>query len=400
MKTIDPAPAKSISNPLLAELTADQQSLLEIINGPVGTAASVYPTWDYVVRQFDRVRNNDAALVLSTLPVVHNRMYVVPFGLVRRMEGTWPIQRGTRVGLTLAGMRHIDGAEFFCDLVIRFIASMAESERELTPDPNEVVTASVPITRQLLESGADGKHLAPGFDIRVREVLRHEPVLLGMIEDQADGTTTMRLDPSLRHYRGVENIEDYLDRLFTVISDPPALASVPPVSPRLLPLALDHLDAIWRLQFEKHLLGHSGSDSHASLALDCSGIDEFDARMSALYQVLGALQVPEPEGGGDNESGQTGTLVRLGKVLQELLPPEGFERTDQAIETLRAAVRIRSVRQHQRASPELIKRFAALGMAYPPSDWGWAWAMVVYKVTAGLDTIREELQASEAGTGD
>jgi hypothetical protein len=118
--------------------------------------------------------------------------------------------------------------------------------------------------------------------------------------------------------------------------------------------------------------------------------------MSDLAVVLGSLWVgdallPEPSPGEQlpppNES-----LNRVRLCLQARLATDAFERAEHAVRRLGRLQRIRSLLQHGGGHDELVRRLAALGVAWPPPDWAAAWERVRAEAADALVVLRDELR--------
>jgi hypothetical protein len=54
--------------------------------------------------------------------------------------------------------------------------------------------------------------------------------------------------------------------------------------------------------------------------------------------------------------------------------------------------RIRSLLQHPDRHEELVRKVAALGLAWPPADWAAAWERVRAEAADALAALRDELR--------
>ncbi len=197
-------------------------------------------------------------------------------------------------------------------------------------------------------------------------------------------------------FLGVTEPEDYLARVVRSFGAHEA-TTAPPVLPTglSLPEALGYLDAVWQAQARTRLLGISRPAAAAKMAAACASADEFDARLSAVADILGSLTVQlSAVQQQEADEAKEGSLVRLRRSLKAKLGPEAFERASAAVGDLQDAVRIRAGGQHSDATSEIPARFARLGVKYPPPDWGGAWEQVRVRCTTAVNAIREELEAA------
>lgn len=185
------------------------------------------------------------------------------------------------------------------------------------------------------------------------------------------------------------NIGDYLIRLSAFLA-PASIKSAAQIdeSPLGLAAELDFLDAVWRSKFDKHvrLLALPGAITVSSISADAEGAEQFDARMSALGQILKSFQIPDAAG--------SHPIQRLAARLWRDLPPESSARVDSAIGMLESAVAIRNGGAHDRAAPDAIAALGRFGVGYPITDWLDAWRSIRSHAASALATIREELQVS------
>ena len=166
-----------------------------------------------------------------------------------------------------------------------------------------------------------------------------------------------------------------------------------PVSPMGLVEAFDHLDAVWRLAFDRRpLLRLSRASSVAGMAMPCETRTDFAERVTDLADLLATLNVDDadiPEGTPTDRL--TGSLNRLEAALSGRLDEESLLRARDSISTLRTVSTIRNGFGHSGAAKKLPTAFGALGISYPPSSWPDAWDQVRSRTAAALIRIREEL---------
>jgi hypothetical protein len=164
-----------------------------------------------------------------------------------------------------------------------------------------------------------------------------------------------------------------------------------PVPPLAIVEALDFLDAVWRLTFDRQRLIGTTALVHIA-RLEQQAVDRQDVRdrLSDLADVFDALEIPAPLA--PSPPGREGTLLRLNRLLSEkIIDPEGIERVSVAVEKLRAVVRIRAGLQHSGAGPSLPASFAVLGIGYPP-DWTLVWDQIKEAVIEALTVLRDEVR--------
>lgn len=161
--------------------------------------------------------------------------------------------------------------------------------------------------------------------------------------------------------------------------------------------ALDLLDSIWRLRFgKKHaLVKLPSATSMANLERDCSSREEFQTRLIALADVIGAMNISDTLLG-QNKDKEEGSLNRLEAALLEALP-EGEDRQSamKAISLLRAANALRRAAAHggSGARTERVRAEEALKIAhYPDVSWKEVWDQLRARMVEALTTIASVLR--------
>jgi hypothetical protein len=169
--------------------------------------------------------------------------------------------------------------------------------------------------------------------------------------------------------------------------------------PRALAETLDALDAWWRLAVvNKPLLRLEGGTSITGLALPCTSRSEFTQRLSELAVVLGSLRVDDDQVRPGLDPGvelprNDQSMARLRAALKvKIADPDSLERANQALDRLGRLQRIRSLLQHPGGQEELVRKVAALGLAWPPADWTAAWERVRAEAADALAALRDQLR--------
>lgn len=159
--------------------------------------------------------------------------------------------------------------------------------------------------------------------------------------------------------------------------------------------AFDVLDAHWRLAFGKtrRLLALSTLTGPGMLSLGCATRTEFEARLSALADVIDRFTVDDdllPVGLADEQ--KTGSLNRLDAAIRHKLPADQHAPASRAILTLRRIRQARNAAQHGVAEGGLTERLAALGITDAPPNWAGAWDAIRAATVDALAVIRQELR--------
>jgi hypothetical protein len=185
---------------------------------------------------------------------------------------------------------------------------------------------------------------------------------------------------------------------WTRLVEPPAPIEAPRVPPRALLEALDYLDTTWRLAFDKRpLVRMRNAASTADLTGGCSSREEFQSRLSALTDLIKGFEIGDDLLAPDDTVQADHTVARLRSCLRERFGEDAMAQADSALSVLTTATRVRVALQHEGASGELPKHMAALGVRYPPNDWGDAWDAVRSQVTAALRILADAVRALALG---
>jgi hypothetical protein len=337
------------------EPTADQQNLIDIV-GAVYLAHGEWPGWAYVEESMER-SGLSAASVLASVP-----KDALNYGYV------WPIRAGAplpqdRVGLTVAALSRVAGAEHIVDSFLRLVGAMGTIRAGVQLDPFAETRPTVTRAEIVVITG----ELSPD-EWSLLEMMQREPPTWHCQPNRlAPEDWTIELAPQIRRFAAITDVGDYLARLheFTI---PTAQAPEPqPVSPFTLPAAIDYLDVVWQLRFGKALVVRPGVERSARLAFTATSPEEADNRLSALAELLKNLQVP---GVTDAKGGHP--LQRLGPYLLGVLPEEAHERVRQAVGVCDAAQHVRAAAQHQSAQLVAMYAYELLRLGYPVADWSAA----------------------------
>lgn len=376
---------------LRTDLSPEQLLLLEETFAPWDRMGR-WPIWSYIDRRLD-AKGLVAADVLASLPVVERTWGGSRYVLMwyQHNGGQIPSQT-TEVGLTVAGLSHVGAA---AQLLVAFKDSLmflVKEQQAITPDPYEVSAqrvASQELGRQLAQGGL----LGPAVDVFVRKVgqlLEHEPHLWQQFSrpDKAGEHWELELRPSIRDYRDVTSIADYIDRVEQLVSPPEPPAQPLTASPLDIPYAVSFIDAVWESRTRFPLFARPDPASIARLTQPCDSEGAFNSLMSALADVLS--QVAKPGTGG---APRAGALEEVRKYLNEELDAAAAARCSTAIDTL---IQLRTVRhsiEHGDARAKAVAAYAKLAIPFPVTSWPDAWARVTALACGALDTLREEAHA-------
>jgi len=201
---------------------------------------------------------------------------------------------------------------------------------------------------------------------------------------------------TVRQYKDVGSIEQYVERLATLLAPPPAIEHRITASPLDLPTSLGYLDSAWRLTHDRrHLLHLVSPEKVASLAFGAGSREEFFDRLSALCDTMKGFEVP------GSSTKNAHAIVRMKGHLQDILPPEAHARIEGALDTLSNLVAIRNGGEHGDAQDKAASSWLALGVRLPITDWAGAWMLVRQRAIVAFDVLRDELiTESDRGVSD
>lgn len=387
--TREAEPSNAVPRPdhaLLAPFTPEQQAVVDVIS-KVWLERSEWPNRRYVEHEMDR-RGWALETVLPTFPSMRGAasdMFTPDYQAVWYDRGSGAPD--SRVGLTIAGIAHLpESGRDACLVFLRLTNAMATYFLAQPLDPFRVDDLDV----SLLNLVRQVQSLDVEWAEWIVPIFEHEPATWG-----GNGGTTpegqsprWRYTRALRHFTDPQmDVSEYLWRVNAFLA-PPRPDSLPrSIPPLSLLAALDFLDVVWRLRYKTELLRLPSATAAASLVEEAQTAEEFDARLSALGQILKGLTVAPSKG-------LKHPVQFLEAKLLRDLAPDSHERVQRAIAVLEAAVLVRNAQQHVHAAPDAVSAVATLGLTYPITEWTSAWVTIRDGVTTALWAIREEVQAS------
>lgn len=365
----------SDTNPLLATPTDEQRRLLELV-WEAFREHGQWPIYQYVEGCL-AADGLDALAILGSFPMVGRTGTQPHYQAVWfASQGGAPPRPDSHVALTVAGLRHVPDGHDVIDTFLKVLHFLADRLRTTSFSATELVE---PVATK--DEVAEVDHLLADDDalLQIRRLLEHECSLVHP-KDSVD-SWQIPLRPELRRFGGVQDSTDYLNRVQAWLT-PDAPPPVPRyTSPLALPESLGYLDAIWQLRFSTPLVKLPSPDRTARLAVDVGSVEEFQAAMSALAEVIDGFAVQSPG--------------KLGEHLKEQLADPHADRIDHAADVLRAIKVIRNGVQHTDATQRAIKRLSELGIQYPITDWPSAWNQIRAHAKQAFDAIRDEIHAAQ-----
>jgi hypothetical protein len=356
--------------------TAEQRLVLDLV-AEIYLTRGDWPAWAWLEEELERQGHNGMAVYRS-----FGREFSVGYSQVWPRRDPSPSPQD-RVGLTLAGLAHVQLAIPLVQATLNLISALGTCRENVRLDPFAVERPKIP--RSTILQGRVDSSL---YGAMVVQLLQKEPAAWHcQFNPPTEGWQEVELSPEIRRFAGVQSVDDYLQRLRLTLGnqEEPAVTFH---SPFTLPAAIDYLDAVWRLRFANHLVSPPGVERSARLAFTATSAEEADSRFSALAELLKGLNVPGVEGIGGHP------LARLGPFLESKLPDESHDRIREAVALLDAARQVRAGAQHAGARSKSIDAFTLLGLGFPVYDWPAAWEHVQVVAATAFDSIRDEIQAA------
>jgi hypothetical protein len=273
-----------IDHPITNPLSPTDQALVEILAEP-WVRSWKWPVYDYLNRTLWSRTGTSALETMSRLPVAQGASPHIEYRLIFTERGGPFAEADQRVGLTIAGLRHVADARARADQMIGVVRWLAQADAQLEPDPDRPVGLDLSLPELL---ATDFRSTMQGWSPdSLGEILEHEPALWGSISPGPERKVALR-GGHLSSFLDVQDVDDYVARAISWLGADKSARPAPLYSsPLQLPEALGYLDAVWRGRFGRPLLGRTQPAAAAKLALDCASSDELEARLSAVADVVG-----------------------------------------------------------------------------------------------------------------
>ena len=383
---------RTTSTDLLKSLTPDQQRLVDLL-GDTALTHGEWPIFDYVQGAFER----DGLEGMDTFESFP-RMGQWNYGAVRCDMGRRTPNLDEKVALTLLGVHHCSRMRPFVSSVLDVIKLMGERRRAVplsTKEPRRVLIPVSEIRSWFLSLRKPFD--APWFFV-LHELMRTEPRLATLTGGVA-ADWSIEVGPSVRDFEGIDTIEEYVERIERLTAFPEPAPSLAAPSPLDLVAALDYLDAVWRTTVGRkgmRLFMVPSAERAAKLAFGANTAEEFDARLSALGEILRSANDSAKEVESKKQLPRQTPDEPLAPLEEHLAArgrKAGDARIRYGVSTLEHALALRDAAQHAEASDRAVRALNELGIGYPVSDFAQAWATVSAKTVEALGAIREELAA-------
>jgi hypothetical protein len=373
---------------LLAPLSVDQQSLVDLVAEAFLREDYQWPFFDYVEGMLD-LNGRDAWKILESFPELGRWRYSAAFW--SRQGGAKPSAE-SEVELTLVGFAHAPALREYVSVFFEVIDFLCACRLQTALQPRVARKLTVS-SDEFAEHWRANRHL----DISPRlthQLLEHEPpARAGGGGYQPDGSWTRGVARELLDFSGITDIADYVARLEGYLIEPVAPVQPLVVSPLSLAAALDYLDIVWRLTHDRHrLLELPSAERTTRLAFDLQTAEEFAAHLSGIAEILRSANTSGTVEPAKRERNRP--LARLEADISKLATADAGPRISKAISVLENVVALRDAGQHGAASERAVSAYRELGLTYPPSDWYATWQSVSGQTVNALNTLREELEAT------
>jgi len=381
-----------MNDDLLREPTEDEQKLLDVVMDDYINREN-WPNWQFVEATLFQRHHLEAAPILANTPRVAVRGGIGRYGWLRT-SGTMfdSPQPADNVALSIGGMARSQRGHPDVNRFVAMLRYLCERQRTFRPTPDvvqEITVTSDEIRAELSTPGGVSTPRAsaswqPSEDDlrRLAKLIGEEPATWNCVVAYSDSGFLVTVAPFIRPYYRVTDVEDYLQRLVAEIAPkvPPAEQSYP--HGLALPEAIDYLNAVWCGHAPAPLIRIPRAEAAARLAFTCESSEQFDSQLSGLCQLLDVLTLPD------------GSIVKLHEFdtyLSNHLPEGGYQRAQEAINTLRSLFTLRAWRQHAADDRRWREAAQRLGVTLPTADWNNAWRRVHLATIDALGIIREEL---------
>ncbi len=367
---------------LLDPPTPDEQRLCAVITEAYLTYGH-WPIYQYVAHTLaqDGLDLDQVLLRLPTWQHYYSSCKRIRAGGGSELEDQ---MRVSVLGLARSGDR---GAAALIGTFLAALQTAITLQGDVTPRPDRVVEVKI-AGSDLAERVVSSRHVVTNART-LGYLLSGEPATWSGVSfnhSEPEAWTWDLSRRSLMPFADLGGVDEYLQRLEGMVGIPEGAVSAPPVPPLTLPMMLDYVNAVWRVEVGPEPLFSIGSFTQgAKLAQPCLDFEDFESRCSALSDVLSTLRVPL------ERAKQEGALQWLKRYLKGRLADEVFASVDEALADLQAIIALRASHQHQGAASRGVKSMARLQLPYLTTSWTAAWEAVAGRAGAALDTIRWSL---------
>ena len=168
-----------------------------------------------------------------------------------------------------------------------------------------------------------------------------------------------------------------------------------PLAAEAVPEALDFVASVWLNVTRFRLLDLRRVTAASELARGATTREDFVSRMTALGDVLKAIQVDESLYDLTEAKGfpADATLAKLRLATERLLAPPERESASAAIGALQNVAQVRTALVHEKTKTDLPTALAKLGIPFP-APWGDIWELIRRRAVGALRELRLALESS------
>jgi hypothetical protein len=402
------------ANPLTRQLDESEAKLLEVIWRPVAHSQEFYklgpawPTWDFVSRTLllENPGYPDPNEVLRQLPAIarrgpHTQRYSLVF---RSVSGDADPGLDEIMGLTVAGLYQLARTQpvvaDVADTLATFIRDIAKAEQTLPALPDGVADTTLPLAdigfyinwfEQAVPARSSGipRHV-------IAQVLQREFAPINAYPSGESSNVTLR-GLGLLEYREIDGAADYLD---LVATHDPAREVGRRVSPLTLVQTIDYfayvLSAHPRWNLEKRFVQAPDLQSAAALGFPVVSREDFESRVTSLWNLISRFQIPPIPDGLVTSSSQQSSINQMHYWLEQHVGDPLPDRALFAIHQIRAVGTVRQSTAHGSLETRAKARLDQARLGLPDSilDWTGAWETLQLNLAGAFEVLREEVQAS------
>lgn len=193
-------------------LSYEQARLLETVYEPFASSGT-WPVFEWVEAQLDEAGLDEVCALLTAMPVIA-RFDGGRYGLTWSQGSPFGwCMPDDRVGLTIAGMEQLPDAAADVELFLATLRYLVDRHRMAPRSPQQVQpieATSEEVTEHLARIGSSPSPLQL---TRLKEILSYEPPTRGGGGSYANGSWRIALTNTLRDYREIGDVDDYLVRV-------------------------------------------------------------------------------------------------------------------------------------------------------------------------------------------
>ena len=291
------------------------------------------------------------------------------------------------IHLTAHGIHH-SRDEVMNDLGRAFVDVLRVAiRRRLELQPNPTVMLDVRASGEDLTREANMAAETVVSSKQLGDLLHHEPATWSGFEQMNDSWAWNVSKARLGQFAQVEDLGSYLGLLERVVATRLSAVDKFPHPPMALPEALDYLDVTWRLATKRpSLLRLRSAAEVASLALSANSREDFEARCSALVDVIKQLDI---------ESKGSTKQHKLDALDAALRTNDGIDMShaERGIAKLRLVLDVRNGQQHRSSDAKAAEAEVELGLRTWQGNWEVAWNDLRSVVVDAFSDIRTSLRS-------